>query len=402
MSTEILETDETKTTRPYKQRKGRLPRDLDQVTPQWLTGILANRYPGIVVNDMRVIELKNSHTTKLRVALDLNDVGKAAGIPQNVCLKANWSDGFESGEITELEARFYYFMRDQLDAPIARTYYADWDGDGGGRGVVMMEDLGSTPGEFGNSKHHLGVDGVAKGLESLAVLHGALWDSPKLDEQPWLHPSMDTPVDTEQLLRMWNYLALNMEKPEYRAFMSKEILDTPELFSFAYDELNAFDREQGGPRCLVHGDAHQGNSFLRANGERVWHDWQLVRKGRGWRDVTYFMVGALTNEERRSSAWDLVKHYREALIATGAQGVLDQQAAQDTIRRWPVYGMQAWGANVDQWGQSGLHITERFFKAAEEWDTIDLLTKGKTPRRNPKLGEGARQITAALRPKEKA
>jgi hypothetical protein len=383
--------------RPYPARTGRIVRNLDEVTPQWLTSLMRNRYPGIEVEATRVIDIKNSHTTKLRLAWDLNKVGKDAGIPEQVCLKANWSEGFESGEICELEARFYYFMRDQLSAPVPKTYYADWDGDGGGRGIVIMEDLGSVPGEFGHSSHHLGVDGVAKGLETLAVLHGALWDSPKLDEQPWMHTSMNTPVDNDQLLRMYNYIALNVAKPSYQAFLPQWMFDTPELFSFAYDELAAFEMAQTAPRCLVHGDSHQGNSFLRADGQRVWHDWQLVRKGRPWRDLTYFMTGALTIEERRASAKDLIKHYREVLKSTGAQGVLDQDAAFEQYRRWPVYGMQAWIANVDQWGQGGLHITERFFKAAEDMDTINVLTKGKTPRRTPKLGvDLARQISSGL------
>jgi hypothetical protein len=390
-------SDEPTTDRPYPARKGRLPRELHEVTPAWLTGLLANRYPGIEVRAAEVIEIKNSHTTKLRLALDLNDVGKAAGIPRQVCLKSNWSDGFESGEICELEARFYHLMRDQVAAPLPRTYYADWDGDGGGRGIVVMEDLGVAPGEFGNSAHHLGVDGVAKGLESLAVLHAALWASPRLDEQRWLHASMDTPVDNDQLLRMYNYWALNIAKPDYAAILPKWIYETPELFAQAFDELAAFEMEQRTPRCLVHGDAHQGNSFLRANGERVWHDWQLVRKGRPWRDLTYFMVGALTIEERRASAGDLIRHYRESLAGAGAEGVLDQDAAWAQFRRWPIYGMQSWLANVDQWGQGGsLGIVERFFTAAEDLDTIKLLTAGKQPRRKITLGEGARPISSGL------
>ena len=256
-----------------------------------------------------------------------------------------------------------------------------------------------APGEFGNSSHHLGVDGVAKGLETLAVLHGALWDSPKLDEQPWLHTSMDTPVDTEQLLRMYNYIALNVAKPTYRAFLPKWIIETPELFSFAYDELTAFEMAQTAPRCLMHGDAHQGNSFVRPDGERAWLDWQLVRKGRPWRDVTYFMLGSLTLEERRASAPDLIRHYRQALAATGAQGVLDQDAAWEQFRRWPVYGMQSWLANVDAWAQAnGAAITERFWRAAEELDTIRLLTAGNSPRRQVRLGvDLARQIAPGLR-----
>lgn len=385
------------TDRPYPARQGRLPRHLDEITPQWLTGLLANRYPGLVVDSFEVVEIKNSHTTKLRLALEFNDIGRASGIPRNVCLKSNWSEGFESGDICELEARFYYFMRDHVSAPLPDSYYADWDGDGGGRGIVAMEDLGVAPGQFGNSSHHLGVDGVAKGLESLATLHGALWDSPLLEEQTWLKTSMDTPVDTDQLLRMYNYIALNLPKPGYQAFLPKWMSETPELFSHAFDELTAFEMEQTSPRCLVHGDSHQGNSFLRSNGVRVWHDWQLVRKGRPWRDITYFMLGALTIEERRASARDLIGHYRDALEAAGAEGVLDKDAAYEQVRRWPVYGMQAWIANVDQWGQGGMHITERFFAAAEDFDTINLLTKGKTPRRKVKLGEGAREIASGLR-----
>jgi Ecdysteroid kinase-like family len=383
--------------RPYPARSGRLPRDLSEVTPEWLTGLLQHRYPGIAVRRMTVVEVKNSHTTKLRLALELNDVGQAAGIPRQVCLKSNWSEGFESGDICELEARFYFMMRDQLQAPVPCSYYADWDDDGGGRGVVMMEDLGAAAGQFGHSAHHLGVDGVARGLESLAVLHGALWGSPVLPAQAWLQTSMDTMVDTEQVLRMYNYIALNLAKPSYQAFLPKWLYDTPELFVHAFDELAEFARTQPGPRCLVHGDSHQGNSFLRADGERVWHDWQLVRLGQPWRDITYFMLGALTIDERRASAAELIRHYREALMATGARDVPGQDTAWAHFRRWPVYGMQAWLANVDQWGQGGLHMVERFFAAAEDLETVPLLTAGKAPRRSVRLGEGARPIASGLR-----
>lgn len=383
--------------RPYPARQGRLPRDLRDVTPAWLSALLSHRYPGIEVRGMQEVEVKNSHTTKLRLVLDLGEVGRAAGIPAQVCLKSNWSIGFESGDICELEARFYHLMRDRLQVPVTRSYYADWDGDGGGRGIVVMEDLGAADGQFGHSTHHLGVDGVARGLESLAMLHGALWDSPVLRAQTWLPTSMDTPVDTDQVLRMYNYIALNLAKPSYQALLPRWIYDQTELFAQAFDELAAFAREAPGPRCLVHGDSHQGNSFVRANGERVWHDWQLVRQGQPWRDVAYFMLGALTIAERRDSARHLLDHYRQALMATGARDVADADTAWDHFRRWPVYGMQAWLGNVDRWGQSGLQMVERFFAAAADMDTIALLTAGKTPRRQVHLGAGARPIAPGLR-----
>ena len=203
----------------YPARVGRLPRHLDEITPRWLTGLLDNRYPGILVHDFETVEVRNGHTTKLRLALELNDVGIAAGIPRHVCLKSNWSEGFESGEICEFEARFYHFMHGRLQTPVADSYFSDWDGEGGGRGVVMMEDLTLAPGEFGNSTHHLGVDGVAKGQESLAMLHAALWNSPQLKAQNWLAASMAHPVDYDQFLRMYNYMRLNLRKAQYQAIL---------------------------------------------------------------------------------------------------------------------------------------------------------------------------------------
>ena len=301
--------------RPYPQRTGSLPRDLEQVTASWLTSVLQNRYPGLIVEQLDVVELINSHTTKYRLALKYNDAGKHLSLPSQVCLKSNWSEGFESGEICELEARFYFLMQDQLSAPVPRCFFADWDGDGSGRGLVMLEDLGCADGNFGNSQDHLGVDGVAHGLESLASLHAALWGHKSL-QQSWLHRSMDTPVDTEQVLRNWNYSRLNMEKTSYQAMLPTWMYETPEHFLHAFDELSAIERDYRGPLCLVHGDSHQGNSFLRASdgseqGERVWLDWQLVRKGTPWRDIAYFMLGALSIDERRADGRHLVKHYHD-------------------------------------------------------------------------------------------
>ncbi len=381
--------------RPYPQRQGQLPRQLRDITAAWLTRLLQPRYPGIQVLALETVEISNGHTTKYRATLTLNEVGQRAGIPEHVCLKSNWSEGFESGDICELEARFYHLARSWSDAPLPATYFTDWDADGGGRGVVMMEDLGVADGQFGHSTHHLGVDGVAAGLESLATLHGATWGNAQLQRQAWLPVSMDNPVDSNGLLRMYNYIRVNLRRPEYQKLLPKWMYERPELFSHAFDELAAFELEQTSPSCLIHGDSHQGNSFSRADGERIWLDWQLARRGRPWRDIAYFMIGALTVEERRAEASRLVKVYREKLISLGAEGVLGQDAAWEQLRRWPVWGMQTWMSNMDDWGQAGQPMVERFFAAAEDFDTIKLLTHGRVPRRNPTLGEDARPLTAA-------
>jgi hypothetical protein len=380
--------------RPYPQRTGRLPRQLSEISAAWLTQLLQPRYPGIEVLALTAVEVRNGHTTKLRARLELNEVGQRMGIAAHVCLKSNWSEGFESGDICELEARLYHLARDWSDAPLPATFFTDWDADGGGRGVVMMEDLGLAAGQFGHSTDHLGVDGVARGLESLATLHAATW-SPLLQEQRWLPVSMANPVDSDGLLRMYNYIKVNLRKPEYQRLLPKWMYETPELFSHAFDELAAFELEQTSPSCLIHGDSHQGNSFVRSDGQRIWLDWQLARRGRPWRDVAYFMLGALTVTQRRDDAQRLLQVYREKLISLGAEGVLGQDAAWEQLRRWPVWGMQTWMSNMDDWGQAGLPMVERFFAAAEDFDTVRLLTHGRKPRRIPILGQGARPLTQA-------
>ena len=45
-----------------------IPAHLDDVTAQWLTQIMQPRYPGIVVEGMEEVFLRNSHTTKYPVS----------------------------------------------------------------------------------------------------------------------------------------------------------------------------------------------------------------------------------------------------------------------------------------------------------------------------------------------
>jgi hypothetical protein len=359
--------------RPYPQRQGLLPRDLAAVTPEFLTSVMRNRYPGLEIRDMETVEIRNGHTTKMRVRLDLNQAGRDAGIPENVCLKSNWSGGFEEVDIHALEARFYHYARDQLNIPSPKAYFADWDAGATGQGLVVMEDLALEGGRFGHSTDHMGVDGVAEAFEGYAKYHGASWGDPRLREWIWLQTSMDTPIDNEQLRFMWQWVEKNLAKEKFRAILPKWFLDDPQSLHRIFDALALFEARNPGPNTIVHGDSHQGNTYVRADGERIWIDWQLVRKGRPWRDLAYFMIGALTIEERRADDRRLLKHYHEHLLATGIADPPSFDTIWAAYSRWPIYGCQAWIANMDEWGQDGLPMNQRFFTALEDLDSAKLL-----------------------------
>lgn len=361
--------------RPYPSRTEPLPKGRFTPTAEWLGTLMSNKYPGVRADNLEVVQLFDSHTTKLRVAVDWNDAGKAAGLPRNLCIKSNWSGMFANVDIHALEARFYHFLTDKLTAPTATCYYADWEDDGSAQGVIVLEDLLDRGGKFGHSTQHAGVDGVASGLADLAKLHAGLWNSPLITPEaaPWLQTSMEVPVDYDQVRIMWQWIEENLKDPNFRAIAPQHYLDDPHRVERAYDKLVAFERAFDAPYCVILGDCHQGNTYILPNGERLWLDWQLGRRGRPWRDLTYFTVGSLTIEERRQSHKDLIAHYRDCLIKQGVTDVIGLDEIWEQVRRWVMYGIQAWVANMDYWGQNGLPMNERFFAAGEDLGTWKLL-----------------------------
>jgi hypothetical protein len=72
--------------------------------------------------------------------------------------------------------------------------------------------------------------------------------------------------------------------------------------------------------------------------------------------------------------------------------------AWEQFVRWPAYGTQAWLGNVNQWGQSsGVEMVRRHFAASDDYDTVGLLTRGRSPRRRFVPGEGAYRLSRELR-----
>jgi Ecdysteroid kinase-like family len=356
---------------PYG-RSTPMPIRWQEVTAEWLTGVLGNDYPGIGIVDMSTVELRNTHTTKLRVSVEWNEVGREAGLPPSLCLKANFTGRANPLDICEIEARFYHEMVAGTDVAAPLCWYSDWDGDGSGQGLVVLQDLLDLGGEFGSTYQHIGVDAVAAGLEDLAGLHATFWASPKL-AAPWLPTSMDTRGDSDQARLMWWLVEENLARDVYRARLPGWMVEDRQRFLRAYDLLNVYARAQCGPPTIVHGDAYLGNTYLKPDGRRIWLDWQMVRKGHPWRDVSYFMLTSLTVDERRERERELLRHYRDVLIGMGAEDVPDVEAIWEHYRRWAMYGLQSWMGTKDHWGQDNHAMIERFAVATDDLDTLALL-----------------------------
>lgn len=355
----------------YGNRAQKLPVSFDAVTPDWLTQTLQSRYPALVVSDMEVIEFINGHTTKVRVRLDLNSAGIDAGVPRHVCLKANWSGEFQTLDIWANEARFYREVRDVLPIPAPICYFADWDAEG--QGVVVLEDLVAAGGKFGKSTSPITVDEAARALDGFAALHAGWWGRPELEELSWLPQSMGPATKPDDLYRtLAEVIRANDVLPERIALLPQWLIDDPSRLGRAFDALRAHETNKQGARCVIHGDAHLGNTYVGKDGHRMWIDWQMARRGRPWRDLAWFLIGALEIEDRRRAERELLQHYLERLASLGVEGMRFEEAWFE-YRRWPMWGIVAWQGNLDAWGQPSLAPLARFVAAAEDHETLRLL-----------------------------
>src|SRR3546814_21034212 len=86
---------------------------------------------------------------------------------------------------------------------------------------------------------------------------------------------------------MAEYFAAHNKIPERIAIFPKWMAEDRNRLRTAFRQLCAQEIADESPLCLVHGDAHLGNSYRRPDGDRIWFDWQIVRKGRPWRDYSY-------------------------------------------------------------------------------------------------------------------
>ncbi len=117
---------------------------------------------------------------------------------------------------------------------------------------------------------------------------------------------------------------------------------------------------------LLHGDAHIGNTYVLPDGDVGFLDWQVLRRGEWSQDVGYFLISALTQEDRRKNEADLLEEYRKTLR-------LPQQRQLSTDEVWaryratPIYGLAIWLSTLgtDGWQSKEISLTlsQRFSSA---------------------------------------
>lgn len=347
-----------------------IPNSIDEVDAAWLTKALSIRYPGIVVNEAKVLESLGGACTKLRVALSTN----RDDFPPRVIVKGCMEPHSQSMRQPQLdEVKLYNLMVSQLeDVQAIKVFFAQGDQERGA--ALIMEDLDLRGARCLKALEPISDFELAAGfVDELAKLHARWWNSPALDDDgefQWV-----ARVAKSTLVALLTRLKDPVEGPQIlvspRAAAIPMVLHDVDRVERAFAAM--FEVSCGEPMVIAHGDPHPSNLFVDKDGAAGLLDWTCFRAS--WAlDVAYFIVGSLDVLDRRR--WDkpLLQHYRERLAAYGVTPPSFEQVWL-SHRRWTMWGMVVWLCNIPAYHTEAMitAMASRYAAAVCDYDTLDLL-----------------------------
>lgn len=207
------------------------------------------------------------------------------------------------------EAEVYGRLHPELAQVMPALYGAA--SDGGGRAVVLLEDLSLRDAVFpplatgATAAQALAVAGA------LATVHQKFWQSPRFDaDLAFLGPARSR--NTRLGPHSWHLLRTipkdfyDIAPPEFR--------DEAKMLIKNRWDIAALMRTY--PHSLIHGDTHLGNICFV--GDRpVLFDWQVSSCGPAVKDLAYFAATSIDSDIRRAIDTDLVRTYVDTLNADG-------------------------------------------------------------------------------------
>lgn len=357
----------------------RFPADPAELTPEFLTRVLARRFPDVEVTAVELVAVKRCGdgvaSTADRVVLDLTyGSGADAGLPGRMVLKTMLSSPHAPGEMFETEVRFYQEIRPELTVETPRAFAAGFDPATKQFGL-LLEDLSVRGARFPDATQPVTPDEVGALLAQLARLHAPFWGSDRFDgDLAWVA----TPA-SGGMADVFDRHGLALIKDQVRRHPFKAEIIAP--LGADLDELWAAlgaSRAQllTAPATLLHGDTHIANTYLLPDGSGGLLDWQLQVRGCFAHDVIYLISTALDPETRRHEASRLLDGYLAQLAVLGVVDVPALDEAWEWCRRAVVWGLVI-GWLITPPENYGVEITvaatERMVAAVADLDGLAVL-----------------------------
>jgi aminoglycoside phosphotransferase (APT) family kinase protein len=312
-----------------------VPRSWSSLTPGWMTAALAERFPGVVVSEVRLDDLADGTNRRARVQLRY----QSGSGPESVFVKRegrvlNRLALLALGAL-ESEARLFD-ARAQLPLEHPTPYAAAVDRRRLAT-VVVMEDVTLRLARPNLATVALTVGQVRSGLRGLARLHAAYWDQPLPEPMRFLGPW--------RLGITWAPLSLaSLARGLHLLRAGGQAIPLPPAANAATLE-RGFRRwaklAASGSQTVLHGDPHPGNTYALPGEETGFYDWQLVRTGNWSHDVGYFIVSSLDVADRGAHERSLLRYYLDELTRHGAPAP-DFEDAWHLYRLTPAFGLGTW------------------------------------------------------------
>jgi hypothetical protein len=285
-----------------------IPVDAGDLTPDWLSGALQARHPGVRVGAAEVLD--TTERTNLHVRLRL-DYDVRAGAPDTVFCKLPPLDPAHRQMIGATgmgtrEASFYADLAPSVSMRMPAAYLAA--SDTAGNFVLVLEDLSARGCRISDGTWAIAGDLAAGAVEDLAELHVRFQDTDRLRAiAPWASVQRERSPD-------FTLRTLRSVVEQHAEVLSDAYVAVAELYiehHAAIDEL--WSR---GPHTLIHGDAHIGNVFID-DGRVGFLDWGMLTVSAAMRDVSFFLTMGMDSTDRRSLERDLVQHYVDVRRSLG-------------------------------------------------------------------------------------
>jgi hypothetical protein len=351
-----------------------LPTTLEEITAEWLTAALRTKAPGVTVRGVEVLDMNRGTCTKIRLKLDLDEAGRAAGVPEQVILKGGFEPHSRAmGFMHEQEVRGYRDVLPVLKLPAPACYFADYDEERL-QGLIVMEDLTLRGVAFCNPLVPHSFEAVARRLEVLAAFHAQTWASPDFA------PGRRWGWATDTARQFLTYFDATFPPDVWKAFVDSPRGAAASVRFHSRDwmieALKALVRLSDRlPHAMIHSDTHLGNLYVDRDGEPGFFD-SLAGRAPPMLEVTYHMGGALDEADRPRWEGALVQHYLEALKANGVDAPgFDEAFFQ--YRCFLAYGYAVFIINESVFQKEAINTayTARFSAAMLQHDTADLLSR---------------------------
>jgi len=244
------------------------------------------------------------------------------------------------GELLDLfkaEVQFYdENISERTGIPTPKVYHAAHGGHG--RYMLILEDL--APAKCGDQISGLSAEQAQAALTAVAPLHAKYWNAVHEEEETmdWVRPKNNLDywklvkkTFTEAAAKIHNRLevfGIDSEKvPNFLAFVKHLDETFDDFIDLECNDYKGANKHALFSTTLCHGDFRGENIFytMGASGGVKLIDFQLVREAVGCEDVSYFLVGSMTIEERRRCEVQLIQHYVSELQR---QGVADLSMAE--------------------------------------------------------------------------